>query len=399
MSLKTVTIAEIAAPDNRSIAIGPFGSSLKADLYVPSGVPVVRGQNIGEGGELDESDLVFVEPETAARFPACLLNEGDLVFPHRGAIGRVGIVGKRQMLLSSSMMKLTVDLRRVDPRFVFYYFRGPGQRELLNRASTVGTPGIGQPLTSLRGISIQIPELDQQRAIAEVLGALDDKIAANTKLAALGDAWIRSNFDLLSSESADTRPLAKLVRSRKEPVDPTKLDVTIPYVGLEHIPRRLMWLGEIGESSDVTSNKHRFSDGDVLFGKLRPYFHKVVTASTNGICSTDVLVLSPGAHEMAGFALAALASDEVVRAVTALSEGTRMPRTSWKDLSLVEIPWPGTERALAFGQQVLSIRGLALNAAAENQTLATTRDALLPQLMSGKLRVTDAEKVLEEAGV
>lgn len=399
MSLRTVTIADIAAPDKRSIAIGPFGSSLKADLYVPSGVPVVRGQNIKEGGELDESDLVFVEPETAARFPACLLNEGDLVFPHRGAIGRVGIVGKRKMLLSSSMMKLTVDPLKVDPRFVFYYFRGPGQNELLMRASTVGTPGIGQPLTSLRGISIQIPELDQQRAIAELLGALDDKINANTKLAATADAWIRANLAGLTAESTETIRLSELAANRKVLADPSALDPDTKYVGLEHLPRRSMWADSAGTAASVTSTKARFQGGDILFGKLRPYFHKVVVAPFGGVCSTDVLVLEPSSQDLRGFTLASVASDFVVERATAASEGTRMPRTSWKDLAAVEVAWPGLTEAKEFSARVSALRSSIESLLCENETLATTRDALLPQLMSGNLRVKDAEKVLEVAGV
>ncbi|MBC7306768.1 MAG: hypothetical protein H5T80_07510 [Dietzia sp.] len=146
----------------------------------------------------------------------------------------------------------------------------------------------------------------------------------------------------------------------------------------------------------MTSAKAAFREGDVLFGKLRPYFHKVVAAPKPGICSTDVLVLRARESALRGFVLAALASDATVAAATASSEGTRMPRTSWKDLAAVEVAWPGSSAAEAFSSEVEALRATVEARLAENLTLAPTRDALLPALMSGTLRVRDAERVVEE---
>lgn len=158
-----------------------------------------------------------------------------------------------------------------------------------------------------------------------------------------------------------------------------------------------MWLQDCGTSADVSSAKSCFRSGDILFGKLRPYFHKVVTAPEAGICSTDVLVLAPKEDRFAGFALAGVSDDLVVQLATAASEGTRMPRTSWKDLSNVEIVWPGDVAAETFSNTVQSLRNHVIGCLAENKTLAETRDALLPQLMSGKLRVREAEALVEAA--
>lgn len=100
-------VQDIASDAPRSITIGPFGSRLKAELYVADGFPVIRGQDIGPGKGLLEDNLVYVPEAVAESLSGCIVSEGDLIFPHRGAIGQVGIVGQRQFLLSSSMMKLT----------------------------------------------------------------------------------------------------------------------------------------------------------------------------------------------------------------------------------------------------------------------------------------------------
>jgi type I restriction enzyme S subunit len=162
---RVCTISEIKADDDRAIAIGPFGSRMKADKYVAEGVPVIRGNNISDTRVL-VGDLVFVSEETADELRACNVFPGDLVFPHRGAIGQVGIVPNEERgryVLSTSLMKLTCNQALVDPLFIFYFFRSEqGRHALLQNASTVGTPGIGQPLSSLRS--------RRQKGIAEGRG-------------------------------------------------------------------------------------------------------------------------------------------------------------------------------------------------------------------------------------
>jgi len=134
------------------ISIGPFGSRMKSDCYVPTGVPVIRGTNL-TGGRSFSGNWVYVTEQTADELGNCCVSAGDLVFPHRGSIGEVGIVTDEfpRYVMSSSLMKLTCDLSKVEPSYVYYFFKSErGRHELLKNASQVGTPGIGQPLNSLQ---------------------------------------------------------------------------------------------------------------------------------------------------------------------------------------------------------------------------------------------------------
>ncbi|HFQ4987295.1 TPA: restriction endonuclease subunit S [Vibrio vulnificus] len=178
-----VTIESIQARSKGAIAIGPFGSRLKSDNYVESGVPVIRGTNISSSPNF-EGDFVFITSEKADTLGSSNVYQNDLVFPHRGAIGEVGIVeANERYVLSSSLMKLTVDSEQMNPMYLYYFFKSRvGRHELLKNASTVGTPGIGQPLTSLKSIEFLKPPLGEQNQIVEILKTLDNKITLNRQI-------------------------------------------------------------------------------------------------------------------------------------------------------------------------------------------------------------------------
>ena len=193
---KEYIIDQLKAESNASIAIGPFGSRMKSDTYVSSGVPVIRGNNISDTRVFNK-EFVYISPEFADELKSQNVREGDLVFPHRGNIGMVGIVGNNvpRYVLSTSLMKLTCNRALVEPMFLFYYFRSAvGHQSLMQHASTVGTPGIGTPLTSLRSISVNLPSLPEQKAIAQILGALDAKIELNRRMNATLEAMARALF-------------------------------------------------------------------------------------------------------------------------------------------------------------------------------------------------------------
>lgn len=104
----------------------------------------------------------------------------------------------------------------------------------------------------------------------------------------------------------------------------------LPYIGLEHIGQGTLSLLGTGKARDVESTKITFRSGDVLFGKLRPYFRKVVRARFDGICSTDIWVVRPRQGVEAGYLFYLLASAPFVEFANLGAEGTRMPRAKWE---------------------------------------------------------------------
>jgi type I restriction enzyme S subunit len=419
------TIDQLRSPTPGAIAIGPFGSRMKSDTYTATGVPVIRGTNLGTTKSF-QGDFVFISEADADSFGNCNVYEGDLVFPHRGNIGEVGIVtGKgSRYIISSSLMKLTVDRSLTDPAFLFYWFKSSqGRHALLANASQVGTPGIATPLASLRSIKLTIPSPEKQREVAHILGTLDDKIELNRRMNATLEAMARAlfqswfvDFDPVRAKAAGQTPagmnpataalfpsefedsalgeipkgwkvgtLGEVLKATSNGVSVEEMDDNAAYIGLEHMPRRSIALDQWGTAAELQSNKSSFKRGDILFGKLRPYFHKVGIAPVDGVCSTDILVLNPSSPAWSGFAFCHCISDKLIAHATALSNGAKMPRTKWPDLRDYKVVLPTEPLAGHFNKQLGPLFGRIIANIHESRTLAALRDALLPRLLSGEL--------------
>lgn len=182
---------------------------------------------------------------------------------------------------------------------------------------------------------------------------------------------------------------ASLVADKVDPADCGDL----PYIGLEHIGKGTLTLLGTGRARDVQSTKSAFRTGDILFGKLRPYFRKVVRPSFNGICSTDIWVVRPRAGVDAGYLSYLMASKAFVDFASQGSEGTRMPRAKWDYVTRYPFHLPPLAEQSDIGRILSTLSDkIELNRQIA-ETLQETLRTLLPPLMTGKVRARDAEKI------
>ena len=114
------------------------------------------------------------------------------------------------------------------------------------------------------------------------------------------------------------------------------------------MPRRSIALYEWEGAGKVKSSRTKFNRGEILFGKLRPWFHKVGVASFDGICSTDIVVVVPRAQVWGAFALSCLSSDAFVDYTDRTCTGTKMPRANWKIMAQYKTCLPSKEVLCAF---------------------------------------------------
>ena len=356
---------------------------------------------------------------------------GDVVMTTEGPLGEVAQLDDETARFAIAQRVVVLRGRPgvLDNTFLKFLLTSPSQQAILASFAT-GTTVEGISQKSLRSLPIQLPPYPEQRAIAKVLGTLDATLELNRRMNATLEATARAIFKdwfvdfgptrakmdgrvpyfapniwaLFPASFADNgKPegwvsgtLGDIARQVGESVSPETLDPETPYIGLEHMPRRSIALPVWGGAGKVTSGKLAFHKGDFLFGKLRPYFHKVGIAPVDGICSTDIVVINALERRAAPFVLACISQDDFVAFTDRTSDGTKMPRTSWSRMERYGICLPSKAALEAFNACAEPMLDRIILNVHQSRLLAATRDLLLPKLMSGEIRVEAAEKIIGE---
>jgi type I restriction enzyme, S subunit len=408
--------------------VGPM-----AHEYLPAGIPFLRSQDI-KPYRIDFTDITYISDTFHEKIKKSALRPGDVVIVRTGRPGTSAVIPETLPISNCSDMVVVRPGSNLDSRYLCYYINSIAQDHVL--AYSVGAVQQHYNVGSAKDLTLLLPPLPEQRAIAQILGALDDKIELNRRMnhileeieRALFKSWF-VDFDPVTAKAEGRAPFGMnaetaslfpaefeettnedfaeipkgwklgtfgdIANNIRRSVIPKNVNSEMPYIGLEHMPRRSIALNEWGRAGNVTSNKFALKKDEVLFGKLRPYFHKVGVAPLDGVCSTDVLVVSPKSPEHFGLMLGHISSVDFVNFVDAASEGTKMPRTNWETMARFAIVIPDERLSEAFTKKIVSMIKKIHSNIFESRSLASIRDALLPQLLSGELRVQQVEKVIE----
>ena len=380
----------------------------KTPRKTDSGIPLITAKIVKRGRI--EAPTEFIDPaEYETWMRRGMPQAGDVLLTTEAPLGEVAQLDHRQVALAQRLICLRGNPQLVDNTFLKFLMQSTFVQDQL-RGRATGTTVLGIKQSELRKVMLPLPPLSTQRNIGSLLGAIDEQIEINRQLnqtleellRKLYESWFVAFDSSVIDESStklvpgdtDRGPIpsgwrlgvfSDLVSSKRETVQPQEIPSNTPYIGLQHLPRRSIALDEWETADAVDSAKARFTVGNILFGKLRPYFHKVGMAVVNGVCSTDILVFEPRNQASRTLALMIASSDAFVGHATATSDGTRMPRTSWEDVSSFRVvvpPLEVQERFEAISQPLLE--GIRANIF-ESVTLWKLRDMLLPKLLSGEL--------------
>ena len=306
----------------------------------------------------------------------------------------------RETLIDNNMMGAIPNQEIVDPRFLYH------RLSMFDFAAT--SSGAALPFLSVGVLTeskVLVPPVSVQRRIASILSAYDDLIENNrwrmklleetarqlyrewfVRLRFPGHERVKVTHGL--PEGWERKPLVDIAPDLRDAANPADLEPGTPYIGLEHMPRRSITLSDWGTADQVTSAKLRYRAGDILFGKIRPYFHKVGFALTDGVSSSDSIILRPVAEELHAFVLLTVSSDWFVAVVSKTAkEGSKMPRADWNLMERHELAVPPARILNAFRDVVGPIVSQLKTLAFQNQKLRAARELLLPKLMSGEIAV------------
>lgn len=170
----------------KDIAAGPFGSNLKVSCFVESGFPIIDGANL-KGYKVTDNVTKFVTEEKARSLHRAIAKRNDVVVTISGTLGQIAYIPSdseyEEYLVSQRQFRVTFDEEKVYvPYLVFYFHSYEGQHKILSFANQVGVPALSQPLKNFRAIEIDLPSLIEQKKIASIIEAINNKIENNNKI-------------------------------------------------------------------------------------------------------------------------------------------------------------------------------------------------------------------------
>ena len=407
------------------LALWKNGLAFKNIDFAKSGRPVIKIAEL-KNGVTSQTALTMAEYD-----PSVFVRRGDMLFSWSGnpdtSIDVFRWKGEDGWL-NQHVFKV-IPSTGVSDDFLFFLLKWlkPRFAEIARNKQTTGLGHV--TIKDLKRMLVGIPDSREQERIVRIISPIQEKIELNreinetleTMAQALFKDWFvdfgptrakaEGRAPYVALELWDLFPdaldeedkpvgwkqgtLADVADSPRRGGSPFDVAEDTPYIGLEHMPRRSIALSEWEGAAKVTSNKSVFKKGEFLFGKLRPYFHKVGFAPLDGICSTDIVVVIPRAPAWAAFTLACLSSDEFVDYTDQTSTGTKMPRTSWKTMGQYKIGLPAEQVARAFQSIVQPLLDRMSQNIHEARTLARTRDLLMPKLISGEIRLCEPHSAIK----
>ncbi|ACL26146.1 restriction endonuclease subunit S [Chloroflexus aggregans] len=394
--------------------------------------------SVGEGSIVEPPRILRLDeaPSRAKR----LVREGDTVLstvrPGRRSMFFVK-EPEPEWVVSTGFAVLRPCREYIEPRYLYACVFDRGLTEfLIKREKGAAYPAVLPE--DIADAIIKLPPLPEQRAIAHILGTLDDKIELNRRMSetleqmaqALFKAWF-VDFDPVRAKCRggfETRPYTDLFPDRLMDSELGKIPegwdvVTLPKL-VEINPGRPLRKGEIapyldmanmptrGHAPDQVAHRPftsgtRFINGDTLVARITPCLENGKTAFVDfleegqvGWGSTEYIVLHPKPPLPEEFGYCLARSDAFREfAIQSMTGTSGRQRVQADSIGHFKLPRPPDSVAVAFGRLVKPLFARSSDAVRESRTLAALRDALLTKLISGELRVKDAEKFLRECGL
>jgi type I restriction enzyme S subunit len=398
-----VALRSLQASKRWALNCGPFGSKLVQRDYVESGVPVIRGCNLSTDTRFNMGEFVFVTPEKADELLPSNAHAGDLVFTQRGTLGQVGIIPVPspfpRYVISQSQMKLTVDRQRADPHFVYYVFKAPDTiQRIHNQAFSSGVPHIN--LEILRDFEIELPEPPIQHRIASILSAYDDLIENNTRRIKILEEMAQMLYrEWFVNFRFPGHGKVRMVESELGPIpegwrvgrleDAVVLQRGFDLPTAQRVPGNVPIIAATGLTG--THNEAKVKGPGVVTGRSGSLGTVMLVWEDFWPLNTALWAKefrqSNPIH--AYFTLQALD-------LKGFNSGAAVPTLNRNDIHGLPTVLPDRETLNTLDEYALPLFTLKRNLEAKNRNLRTTRDLLLPKLISGEIPVEAAAELAEQ---
>lgn len=365
-----------------------------------TGHRVVSAININDS-QVDNNDHHYVRSDVYARWMKEPLRAGDVLLTSEAPTGEAAYLAKdTDWVLGQRLFGLRGKPGLLDGRYLYYSLRGGDVRhQLMSR--TTGTTVAGIRQSELVKVELELPPIEAQRGIAATLGALDDKIESNRRAQALIEQLVQARFDAAFSvdDDPDGEPISSLVT-----VNPRRTlgrGQLATYVGMSSLPEHAAEVMDWDVKEFGSGQK--FVNGDVLMARITPCLENGKTAVVDmlhgdevGWGSTEYIVLTPRGDVSTPW-IYCLVRSELVRAyaIRSMTGTSGRQRFQPDGFDKYRVSAPERRALQAFNAEAMPLFARMTALRDENRALAKVRDALLPELLSGRVRVPEAAKAAE----
>ncbi|PQO33288.1 restriction endonuclease subunit S [Blastopirellula marina] len=439
-----ITLGEVCSRGGGNIQTGPFGSQLHASDYVPVGVPAIMPVNIGDN-RLVEDNIARITEADAERLKKHRVIPGDIIYSRRGDVERRALVrdDENGWFCGTGCLKVRLGKGVVDPLFASFYLGHPSVRQWIVRHAVGATmPNLNTKI--MEAIPFALPPLPEQKAIANILGTLDDKIELNRRMnetlesmaRALFKSWF-VDFDPVRAKMDGRQPpglspeVAALFPDKMVHVDgelipegwtfstidectsliidhrgktPKKLGSDWSQTGIPAVSAKNIKDGRlirpdtfkfVDEDLYARWMKDELQAGDILMTSEAPLGELYYLATDSRICLSQRLYgirANPSVCTPA-YLYYWLSSEESQFDLDSRATGTTVVGIRQSELRKVRVLIPSLEIQHRFHEILTQILNQIDSLEKQSIALANTRDTLLPKLLSGEVRVSDAETV------
>ena len=362
--------------------------------------------NVTQDGFSFESNQ-FITEEKDSSLRKGKLTRGDLVYTTRGTVGNIAFYDRNvqfhNVRINSGMVILRANEQYVIASFLYQLLKSDATRRYIKSFCT-GSAQPQLPIKNLSQILLDFPPKDVQHRIATILSRYDSLIENYQKQIKLLEEAAQRLYkewfvDLRFPGHENTKivdgvpegwkkgVLNDIAYESGKKVDKKNRDYYNYYLPIDCLPKHSLTYLTPADISLAESSLVSFEENDIIFGAMRPYFHKVCFAQSNGLTRTTCFVLNSKENEYREYLLMLLFEDSTVKHATSISIGTTMPYTRWKEFKSMEIIIPAKEIAVVFGKQISRITNVLNKLSSQIRLLTEARDRLLPKLMSGEIAV------------
>lgn len=386
------------------ISMGPFGSDIKVDNFVETGVPVLNGANLPKFKLLEE-EFRYVTLEKAKSFKKSIAKKGDIVITHRGTLGQISYIPYNsrydEYVISQSQFRVSLNREMVDPvYFVYYFHTSEGQKRLLANKCHVGVPALAQATTNFKLINFPLPDIKYQHKVSNVLISLDNKIEHNNKIISQLEILAKSFYDywFLQFDFPDNngKPYktngGKMIwndeLSKEIPIDweVKKISDLLPVItgkqdanfATENGAYNFFTCGE----EILKCNTYEFEGKAILVAGNGNFNIKIYEGKFNAYQRTYILIPKLENH----YTVVYFAVKNRIASLSKGSRGSIVKFITKGDLENIKIPLPKDDNAYFFNHLNLYTKQIE-QLIKVNQQLSELRDWLLPMLMNGQVKV------------